>query len=333
MKFKSIIPLLSVILTTIKPCIAPDPIVSSPTAQIEIPIVEYRGWIAANFETFSSIYDELRRFLLARKETCAIYPPAPDSTYNVNIRTTLGHYVFTIEILLHKVGRAIEVAKNEPADPSKDTALVTLMRRLYDGTWGPAEEIETVLDRVIEIISDSITELIKLDSDVSEFVKVPPDPTTLAPGYTKADAISHYFALPKWSTAHPPNTILLVDPGRKDAWLENFVGMSDDISVLSTFMYSFSNSALDDGLDNPAYTEVLNTPDYNPNFGVEGARPYTPIDVFRNIRAWYECWAQPIREIVRLGELVTPLPGSPESEILQIVNNIGGDAGSGAEAA
>ncbi|KAK6512484.1 hypothetical protein TWF481_001369 [Arthrobotrys musiformis] len=328
MRLNPTIPIATLLLTTIKPCVAPNP------SQLAIPFPEYRAWIVSNVPTFTSIYDELHRFLKVRKQTCAIGPSPPNSPIQANPQTTLTHYISALSHLLLAVQTALEVAKSDPLPASGDSPLVTVIRGLYDGTWDAAEAVDNVLDNLIDIITDSTTEVSKIDQHVSQFIQIPWEhPTNPPPGHSKPDVLSNYLAKPQWSTTHPPGTVILANTEQKDGWVSAFESIAENLAVFSGFMYGMANSAAQDGLDDAAYAEVLDTPEFNPSYGVDGARIYTAIDLLRDVRDWYECWADPVREVIRLSELVTPLPGSVESEVAAMVDSHANKGETGAEAA
>ncbi|KAF3147894.1 hypothetical protein TWF569_006002 [Orbilia oligospora] len=281
MKFKLVtVPIIFVVFTTIKPSIAPDPV---GLGKLKIPITEYRSWVTENAATFNDIYDKLREFLQARKETCAISTAPEYGTINANPDTTLKHYLSAIKYLHDEVELALGIAKGQ-SPSTEDTALVTLMRSLYDGqTWEEAIGVGNVLYNVMNIINEDIPDLKRMDAGISNSIKLPLEPTHL-PGHSKPEVVSRFFTDARWSLAHPYSTVILADAGQKDRWIETFETIHNNLDAVSSFIHQFSNSALDDGMDNPAYAEVLNTKAYNPRFGIENARPYTPIDLFMDVK-------------------------------------------------
>ncbi|KAK6349268.1 hypothetical protein TWF730_010018 [Orbilia blumenaviensis] len=330
-----LIPVACIFFGIIKPTIAPDPEPLSqniPLAQIEVHVSDYRDWVTTNTPLFNSIYDELRNFLEARRETCTIIPPPQYTASTANPRPALADYMHAIDHLTDKLILAIKLAKEDPSPQAGESALVTLIRNQNDGTWKKSKEIQDVLETIAFEIMDDIPNLQDIDSRVSQAVKIPWEPSNV-PGYNKLDIVARFIANPEWKRGYPPGLFVLVKPDQKYRWISAFEGIAEEIDFMSRLTYSFSNLASDYGLGDAVYTKVLDTPKHNPSYGVEGARPYTAIDLFRDVRGWYECWAAPVREVARLSEMVTPLPGSVEEEVLETVNVMGAKKWTGAEAA
>ncbi|KAK6527183.1 hypothetical protein TWF281_010375 [Arthrobotrys megalospora] len=351
MKSNTIVPIISIFFAVLKPAVAPDPNLN-PALNInnylQVTASAYCKWIEDNTPTLETIYDELALFQKARQQTCAIRStPGVDGIDRYN---TLEYYITALDHVQNGLEAAIQLAKGEPSPT--ESAVVTFLRRQFEesGTWEKPQGIANALYNIIRSIQYSLQEFEQISSDVSLFISLPSqEPGTNGSGVSedtsfpqekfcetsspKVDKMARYFANPRWNPYHVPGTVVVVRIDQKDGLVNVLTAIAKDLEIWSGFIKGFNEEAERDGLSDPVYAEILDTPEYNPTYGIVWAKPFTIMDLLDRTRNWYECWGWPVREVGRLSEIITPLPGSPEAEVQQQVTEMGKASGAGAEAA